>query len=238
MTRLTLPLVALAGAGLGALGVAAWDRLGGGAADTPRIERVVRDYILAHPELIPEAMQKLQDRETGRLVAANRAAIETPVGSAFAGNPRGDVTLVEYYDYNCGYCRASLPVIAELVKSDSKLRVVFRELPVLAESSRTAARMSLAAADQGKFAAFHDALYAAGPVTDATIAGAAAKAGVDRARARAYAPQADAEITRNMRTASQLGMTGTPSWVIGDRIISGAQPIDKIRDAIAAARRG
>jgi protein-disulfide isomerase len=226
MNRWLYPLMALAGGLVGAGAVAALDRPGD----------EVRDYLLAHPEVIPEAMQKLQEREAGRSVSANRAAITTPFGSAFAGNPKGDVTLVEYYDYNCGYCRASLPAIRQLVAEDPRLRVVFRELPILAESSRSAARISLVAATQGKFNAFHDALYAGGRVSDATIAAAARTAGVDTGRLAALAPRIDAEIARNMETAARLGVTGTPSWVVGDRVLSGALPVEELKRAIAAAR--
>jgi protein-disulfide isomerase len=226
MNRWLYPLMALAGGLVGAGAVAALDRPGD----------EVRDYLLAHPEVIPEAMQKLQEREAGRSVSANRAAITTPFGSAFAGNPKGDVTLVEYYDYNCGYCRASLPAIRQLIAEDPKLRVVFRELPILAESSRSAARISLVAAAQGKFNAFHDALYAGGRVTDASIAAAAKTAGVDTGRLAALAPRIDAEIARNMETAARLGVTGTPSWVVGDRVLSGALPVEELKRAIAAAR--
>ena len=226
MNRWLYPLMALAGGLVGAGAVAALDRPGD----------EVRDYLLAHPEVIPEAMQKLQEREAGRSVSANRAAITTPFGSAFAGNPKGDVTLVEYYDYNCGYWRASLPAIRQLVAEDPRLRVVFRELPILAESSRSAARISLVAAAQGKFNAFHDALYAGGRVSDATIAAAARTAGVDTGRLAALAPRIDAEIARNMETAARLGVTGTPSWVVGDRVLSGALPVEELKRAIAAAR--
>ena len=228
MKNWTLVAVALAGGLVGAGAV--WTvRPAADGAD-------VRTYLLAHPEVIPEAMQKLQERESGKSVAANRAAIETPFGDAFAGNPRGDVTLVEYYDYNCGYCRASLPAIRRLVAADPKLRVVFRELPILAPTSRDAARMSLLAAAQGKFARFHDALYGGGRVSAESIAAAARTAGVDTARLPALAPRLDAEIATNLDTAGKLGMTGTPSWVVGDRVLSGALPVEELEKAIAAAR--
>ena len=210
------------GAGAGTMLVA--ERQGGG----------VREYLLAHPEVIPEAMQRLRDRETGKVIAASRAAIEAPVGSAWAGNPRGDVTLVEYYDYNCGYCRASLATVAALVKSDPGVRVVYRELPVLAQSSHAAALASLAAAHQGRFAAFHEALYAAGPVSDTTIAAAAKRAGVTLSAAAT--PDDEAAIIANLKSAGQLGMTGTPSWVIGDRVMIGAQTLEQVQEAVAAAR--
>ena len=230
MSRWLLPLVALAGGLVGAGAIWALDR--------ERDGMMVREYLLANPEVIPEAMEKLQAREAGRSVLANRAAIETPFPGAVAGNPRGDVTLVEFYDYNCGYCRASLPVIRDLIARDPNLRVVFRELPILAPSSRTAARASLAAAAQGKFNAFHDALFRGGRVTDASIAAAARTAGVDLTRLPALAPRIDAELNRTFDTAGKLGIGGVPGWVIGDRVLSGALSADDLARAIAEARRG
>lgn len=221
-----LGLVALIGAGIGAGGVL--------VADGARDGDGVRRYLLAHPEVIPEAMQRLRDRETGKVIAAGRSAIETPVGSAWAGNPKGDVTLVEYYDYNCGYCRASRPTVAALLAADPGVRVVYRELPVLAPSSHAAALASLAAARQGRFAAFHDALFAGGQVTDASIAAAARGAGVTVPHGSA--PADEGEIAANMKSAGELGIGGTPGWVIGDRVMIGAQTLDALREATAAAR--
>ncbi|CAN5414345.1 DsbA family protein [soil metagenome] len=217
------------GALSGAAGALAVNQIYGGGSDA-----AVRGYLLQHPEVIPEAMQRLQEREMAKVVGENRAAIFTPYGSAFAGNPKGDVTLVEYFDYNCGYCRASLPMLHDLVASDSGLKIVFRELPILSEESRTAARASLTAAEQGKFAGFHDALYESGPLSDDRIAAVARGAGVDLSKASMT--KADAEISRNRDIAGRLGMTGTPGWVIGDRVFSGALPIEEMKKAIAAAR--
>lgn len=205
-------------------------------ADQARVETVVRDYVLDHPEIIPEAMDRLKRRENAKLIAANRAAILEPFGNAWAGNPDGDVTLVEYFDYNCGYCRSSLPTIAELIRRDPKVRVIFREFPILSAESGTAARLSLAAADQGKFKAFHDALYAAGPVSEATLASAAKTAGLDMAKAAAMAPRAETEIATNTAIAQRLGMTGTPSWIIGDKVVSAALPLEEIEKAVKEAR--
>lgn len=229
MSRWLLPLIAALGGGLVGAGATL------GLQRTVAVGPQVRDYLLEHPEVIPEAMQRLQDRESGQAVAALRPALEKPVGSAWAGNPRGDVTVVEFFDYNCGYCRANLPTIAQLVASDPKVRVVYREFPILSEASRTAARASLAAARQGKFAGFHDALYAAGQVSDATIAAAAQQAGVSLARLDTAA--LDAEIAHNYALASKLGLSGTPSWVIGDRVLAGAQSLEKLRAAVTEARQ-
>lgn len=205
------------------------------AVDRTRVERVVRDYVLANPELIPEAMQKLQERQNARAVSASRGAIEQPYEGAWIGNPNADVTLVEFYDYNCGYCRAALPTLDRLVAEDKNLRVVFRELPILADSSRAAARAALAAAAQNRFKPFHDALYAGGRVTDTSIAAAARSTGVDLSK---VPDDADEEIGRNLDTAGRLGINGTPSWVVGDQVLSGALPLDQIKTAIAKARAG
>ena len=235
MRRWLLPLVGVAGAAIGGIAVLGYDRLEApGGADRARIERVVRDYVLAHPEIIPEAIQRLQQRTNTDVVAANRAAIVKPFAGAWAGNPRGDVTVVEYFDYNCGYCKASLPIVAQLLRDDPNVRIVYRDFPILAPSSRDAARASLAAARQGRYRAFHDALYAAGPVSAATIAASARAAGVDLSHVDDDA--IGAEITKNMETASRLGLTGTPSWVIGDRVLSGALPLEDLQKAIAEVR--
>ena len=228
MNRLVLALVAALGLAVGALGMLLVQTRG---------ETDVRAYLLEHPEVIPEAMARLQERESGKAVAQVADQVTKPFGSAWSGNPKGDVTLVEYYDYNCGYCRASLPLLKQLTAADPKLRIVYRELPILAESSRDAARMSLLAAAQGKFQAFHDALYAGGQVTDASIAAAARTAGVDTGKLAAFTPTADAEIVRNMETAGRLGLNGTPAWIVGSRVLSGALPLEELQKAIADARR-
>lgn len=237
MNRLIVLLTALLGAAIG--GVAMYlgsSRLAATTGDQARIGQIVHDYLLSHPEVLPAAMDVLRDKEHARTIADNRAAILNPVGDAWAGSAHPDLTIVEYYDYNCGYCRASLPAIAQLLASDPRLRIVFREFPVLADSSASAARMSLAAADQGKFKAFHDALYGGGQVSDQTIAAAAKSAGVDVARAAAYTPRADAEIAANMAVARQLGLTGTPSWVIGNHVVSSALSIETLRTLVTQAR--
>ncbi|RSV18504.1 DsbA family protein [Sphingomonas sp. ABOLG] len=236
MNRLQLLLLVVLGAAFGAGGMWLAERAVPGelsGADRSRVEQIVRDYVLANPEIIPQAMQRLQEREGEKAIAADRSRIETPYKGAVMGNPDGDVTLVEFFDYNCGYCRASLPIIEQLIERDPKVRVVFRELPILAEESRDAARASLAAAAQGRFVPFHNALYAAGPVTADSIAAAARTAGVDLSK---IPDDADTEIAGNIGLATKLGISGTPAWVVGDRVLSGALPLDRLQDAVAAAR--
>ena len=144
------------------------DLIGG---DRARIEVVVRDYILDHPDIIPEAIDRLRHRELAQAIEANRAAYETPFANAWAGAKDGDVVLVEFFDYACGYCRKSNADIDRLLAEDKKLKVVWREYPVLGQDSLIAAEASLVAARQGKFRQFHDALFAkARPTPDAIAA--------------------------------------------------------------------
>lgn len=198
-----------------------------------RIEAVVREYILAHPEIIPEAVERLQARETAKLVSANRTALTKPYAGGWAGNAQGDVTVVQFFDYNCGFCRASLPAIDRLIAEDKSVKIVFREMPILSEDSVAAARASLIAAERGKFVAFHHALYEAGRPGAATIAATARKVGFD---ASIPSVAAEAEIASNMELARSLQFTGTPSWVIGDVVFSGQLSLDQLRDAVKTAR--
>jgi protein-disulfide isomerase len=196
----------------------------------------VREYLLAHPDVIPEAMAALEARDNGKVVAEHRGQIQKVIGDAWLGNPNGDVTVVEFFDYNCTYCRGSLPTIQALVKADPNVKVVFRELPILAQSSYDAAKLSYAAAVQGKFRAFHDPLYKAGPVTTATLAVAAKNAGIDLARAKASEKAAEAEVRANITVAKALKTSGTPTWVIGDQVIIGMRPLEELQAAVKAAR--
>jgi len=198
----------------------------------------VRAYLLDHPEVIPEAMQKLQDRETAKVVAQYRDDIVRPVGSAWAGNPHGDVSVVADLDINCGYCRASLPLIDQLIASDPKVKVVYKEFPVLSPESLTAAKYGIVAARAGKYKPLHDALYKGGPLTDQSMDTAIRAAGLDVATVKkaANAPDVEQAVRDNLSLMRPLNMTGTPTWVIGDRVISGMVPIEQLRDAVAAAR--
>jgi protein-disulfide isomerase len=231
LSRIWVALISLV-AGAALLWTSQQIARGQGAA-LPLSEASVRAYLLDHPAMIGEVIDTLRVRETGTVIAANKGAILEPFGSAWAGAAKPDLTIVEYFDYNCGYCRASLPAIQKLLAGDPKLRIVFRELPILSPQSGDAAKLSLAAAAQGKFRAFHLAMYAGGPITPESMANAAKAAGVDPHKP---APGADAEIGRNMSIAHDLGLSGTPSWVIGNRAVSAALPIDALQKAIAEAR--
>lgn len=204
------------------------------------IEGLVRAYILDHPEILPEAMDRLQAREASDKLKPVRAALETPFPGAVLGNPAGKVTLVEFTDFACTYCRGSVADIAALIAANPDLKVVLRELPIIAPESEPAARMALAAAAQGRFAAYHAAMFA-GPRPDAaSIAAAASRAGLnlDAAQAYAHRPEVAHEIAQNLAFARQLGLNGTPAFAIGGQIINGAVGRDTLQAAIDAARKG
>jgi protein-disulfide isomerase len=196
--------------------------------------RIVRNGILADPQVLLEAGDALHDAQYAPILAANRAAIETPFGSSWKGSAKPDVTLVEFFDYACPYCKASNPAVDQLLNEDKGLRVVYRDLPILGPDSVTAARLSLEASKLGRFAQFHDALWAAGRPASDTNAAAAHNAGIDPTPAQD--PAIDAELNRNLKLAGELGATGTPLFVVGDRVLNGAVGYDTLKGAIDKAR--
>jgi protein-disulfide isomerase len=206
--------------------------VGGGAVAYVSRESV-RDYLLENPEILPEAMDKLRERESARMVSANRAALERPFAGAWAGAADGDVVLVEFFDYACGFCRKSNADVDRLLREDPRLKVVWREWPVLGPDSEKAARASLAAAKAGRFKPFHDSLFAAGRPTPEALGKARAGIGLG---ADLPAAVADQELARNFQLARGLEATGTPTFVVGDQILQGAVGFEALRDAIKEAR--
>ena len=215
-----------------------WNAARQGPANKLAIEKVVHDYLMANPEVLPKAMKELQRRESAKQLAGVQDDVETPFPGAILGNPKGAITLVEFTDFACGYCRQSVGDIEALIAANPDLKIVIRELPILSESSADAARMALAAAEQGKYPAFHKAMFAAGRPDPATIDAAARAAGLDMTRARATiaSPKVEAEIRRNLDMAGELGFSGTPSWVIGEELHSGAVGTDVLAEAIKRVR--
>lgn len=208
------------------------------ASDKAAIEKIVHDYILEHPEIIPQAVEKLQAKRMSGTIEASRKAIETPYAGAWEGAANGDVTVVEFFDYACGYCRASLPDLAKLVGEDKGIKVVYRELPILSDESINAAKVSLLAAEKNQYMPYHRALYDAGKVTRDTIIAAAAKVGIDAKAAQAAMANGkyDAEIQANIGLAQKLQATGTPTFVVGDQVMNGAVGYDALKAAVASAR--
>lgn len=212
--------------------------VGGWLVESRRTEQVVKDTILANPEILPQAMEKLRQRETQKQIASVGDRIEAGFPGAVLGNPAGKITLVEFTDFACTYCRASVAEVDSLIRDNPDLKVVVRQLPILSQQSAEAARWSLAAAEQGKYAQFHAAMFAAGRPDAQTIAAAAKVAGLDLNRARQFIgdPRVNAELSGNIEMARQLGFEGTPSWVVGDQALAGAVGREVLNKAIAAAR--
>lgn len=237
-----LVLALVAGGALGALG---WQQFGPGAAGTPggtdraQLEAIVRETVLANPEIIPEAINRLQQREVERLLASNREAIETPFAGAFAGNPEGDVTVVEFFDFNCPYCRQGKADVDLLLAEDPKLKVVWRDFPVLGPTSDRFALASLSAARQNRYRQFLDAAFAQqGRLTEERLIQTIRGAGLNERKVvdDLNSPDLQREIESNLNLGRALGLTGTPSYIIGNRIISGAVGLDELRKAVAEAR--
>jgi protein-disulfide isomerase len=207
--------------------------------DRKATEAVVRAYILENPEIITEAVKILQEREIASRLKEGGDAITQAFYSAQDGNSKGDVTVVEFTDYNCGYCRSSVADVEKLVANDDDIRLVYRELPILSPSSREAALWALAAAKQGKHKAFHKAMFAGGRPDSQTIRAAASRAGLDLAAAEKFAAsgEAGAEVDKNLAMMQRVGFSGTPTFIIGDQILEGAVGYDTLKAAVEKARK-
>lgn len=220
------------------------------AADKPldkeAVEKIIHEYLLDHPEVILDAIKALESKEQAAsekaaldAIQANRAALEQNAASPVGGNPKGDVTLVEFFDYNCGYCKRTHPERSAAVKGDGKVRVVYKEFPILAPSSREAAKAALAANRQGKYEAFHTALMTHEGRLDTNAIRAVAKdVGLDLKKLEQDMgdPAIEAEIKANMDLAQKLGIRGTPGFVIGNTVVPGAIEADQFVALFNAAR--
>ena len=210
------------------------------------IEEIVRDYIQAHPEVIEESLQKLEARrqaeakQRGReAVAANQEELLRDPESPVHGNASGDVTLVEFFDYRCRYCKAVAGSVAQLLKDDPKVRLVYKDFPILGEVSVIASKAALASRAQGKYPAFHEALMEAKEdLTQATVLEIAAGVGLDTARLQAdmEAPAIMAVIEKNRTLGRTLGLTGTPAFVVGQELAPGAMDLGEMKELVAQAR--
>lgn len=234
-------LMTLAGVGLlilGAIGGWMFERQRTTQTMAADIGPAVRAYLLENPEVLREAFERLSRKEAANRLSSVSQDVVKPFPGAVLGNPNGKVTLVEFTDYACTYCRRSVADVDRLVKENPDLRVVVRELPILSPQSGDAARWALAAAEQGRYPKFHAAMFAAGRPDAKTIEAAARLAGMDLERARAFVadPRVNAEIQANLRFAQVLGFDGTPAWVVGDQAMSGAVGYDALAKAIEQAR--
>ena len=243
MQRLPLALLLAAALSLSAAPAAA-----AGPPPAPAgLEEAIRQYILDHPEVILESMRRYQVRrqeearqQAAAAVRARQEELLRDPASPTGGNPQGDVTVVEFFDYRCGHCRRAAPLLRQLLAEDGGVRVVYKELPVLGPESAVAAQAALAAHLQGKYGAMHDALMTAeGPLTQAAILVAAAAVGLnaDRLRADMRGPAVQEALDRNAALAAALGVEGTPAFVVGAELVPGAPTLEELRRLIALARR-
>src|SRR3954447_24180128 len=223
-------------------------------SDTQRgdIETIVRNYLIAHPEVLEEAMNELSKRQTAAEAAKHEAGVASNADAIFnsprnvtLGNKDGDVTFVEFFDYNCGYCKRAMTDMLELMKSDPKLKVVLKEFPVLGPGSVEAAQVAVAVRMQDptgkKYLDFHQKLLGGRGQADKARALAAAKeAGLDMAKLEKDLASAEVRATleENFKLAEDMGMNGTPSYVIGKQVVIGAVGADSLREKIGIARCG
>ena len=220
------------------------------AGDMPQdaFEQRVRSYLLEHPEVLIEAAQRLEARqrtaeqtEAQTVLKARSNEIFRDAGSPVGGNIDGDVTLVEFFDYNCPYCRQVSPVMREAEAADPQLRIVYKEFPILGPNSTFAAKAALAVHKQGKYIAFHHALMQGrGTVDQNRVMEVASELGVDieRMKSDMENPPIQDAIERNLALAQALRINGTPGFVIGDQILRGATDLKALQALIREAREG
>lgn len=196
-------------------------------------EQRTRAWLVANADILPEMANELQKREAQARLAEVGGEVTRAFPGAVLGNPNGKRTLVKFTDYGCTYCRSSEKDVQQLIAADSDLKIVVREWPIF-DGSEDAARMALAAAEQGKYAAFYRAMFTGSQPSPASVARAAEIAGLDMAKARAFAASdtVAAELAQNMQLARTLGFTGTPAWVAQGQIVEGAVGYDRLKAAL------
>jgi protein-disulfide isomerase len=214
------------------------------------IERIVHEYLVKHPEVLEEAMNELEKRQQAAQAEKHKAAVKQHANALFnspdqvtLGNPNGNVTFVEFFDYNCGYCKRAMSDMLTLLKSDPNLKVVLKEFPVLGPGSVEAARVAVAVRmqDPKKYLEFHTKLLGGRGHADGKRALAVAKEiGMDMGRLQKEmkSPEVQKTLQQDFKLAQALGLNGTPSYVIGDNVVVGAVGLDGLRAKINTARCG
>ena len=238
-------LLALAGAMAGAPVGRAADDLP--LAQREAIEGIIHDYLMHNPDVLIEALRGAEDRlnreadaKAATVLNDRRSEIFDDPATPVGGNPRGDVTIVEFFDYRCPYCKQVLPSLQTLLKEDQKLRFVYKEMPVLGPQSVTAAHAALAAQQQGKYEAFHNAMMATkGQITDDTVYKVAGSVGLDVGRLKQdmSTPEVEKSLKANLALADALNIRGTPGFIVGKHIVPGAVDLDSLRNMVADARK-
>lgn len=223
----------------GASGSAAADP----ALSKPEVEAVVRDYIANNPKAILDSIsayqKKTMEARQDGAVEKNRDMIFKDAGSPEVGDAAGDVTVVEFLDYNCHFCKSAFTTVQSLLEKDKKVRVIFKDFPILGPTSETAAKWVLAAKKQNKYFEFHTLLMNnKDPISDDVLAKMAKDLGLDVERMKKDAADKDIEqqIEKNRALASNMGISGTPAFIIGDEVVSGAIPLNVMEEKITALR--
>jgi len=210
------------------------------------VERVIESYIRSHPEMIEQAQQALeakrQEEEKVRVkeaIATHRSELLHDPESPVSGDPAGEVTVVEFFDYRCGFCQRAAGSVTQLQKDDTRVRIVYKDFPILGADSVQAAKAALASRSQGQHQAFHEALFAAkGELTREQILQIANDVGLDTKKLVADMdnPEWLAIIERNRALASELGITGTPAFVVGTELVPGAIDLTTLKELVTRAR--
>jgi protein-disulfide isomerase len=220
-------------------------------AQRGEIENIIKEYLVAHPEVLQEAMSELEKRQSAAElekqvtgVKQNKEVLFNSAHQVTLGNPKGDVTMVEFFDYNCGYCKKALGDMLTLLKTEPDLKVVLKEYPVLGPGSLEAAQVAVAARMQDKsgkkYLDFHQRLLGGhGPADKARALAAAKDAGFDMARLEKDMASDEVRETlkENMKVADAIGLNGTPSYIIGSDVVIGAQGYDVLKEKVDAARK-
>jgi len=211
------------------------------------IEGVLERYLDKHPELVAKAISQLDERQKAAAterertaIAANAAALFKDPDDLVFGDPNGDVTIVEFFDYRCPYCKRALPAVMQTLKSDGHVRLVLKEFPILGPDSQLATRAALASNKQGKYPAFHSAMLASTSALNMTTIMSIAEAnGIDTTRLQAdmKAPEIDALIRKNLQLGEGLRIEGTPAFIVGDKLIPGAVDQATLQDLVQSARK-
>jgi len=215
------------------------------------IGKIIKDYLLSHPDVMQDVMAELEKRQQAAETAKHRAAVAENKATLFSsphqvvlGNPQGNVTMVEFFDYNCGYCKRAMSDMLDLIKTDNNLKFVLKEFPVLGEGSVEAARVAVAARMQDpngkKYIEFHQKLLGSRGGADKMRALAVAKeVGFDMPRLERDmgSDEVKKTIDENMKLAEALGLNGTPSYVVGEEVVIGAVGLDALREKIGAERK-
>jgi protein-disulfide isomerase len=218
-------------------------------AQRKEIEAIVKDYLLSNPEIMLEIqnalearMDKLQAERTAAVIKSNAPEIFRPAFSPVVGNSKGDVPIVEFFDYNCGYCKRAFGDVAKLIEKEKQVRFILKELPILSKGSEEAAKVALAAKMQGKYWEFHRAmLESQGQANEASALRVAEKVGADMPRLKKdmASPEVQKEIDETRALASKLGIQGTPHFMVADRIIPGAPDnlLERMSTLVAEVRK-